>query len=166
MTWTLKYRIIAKLSKDTDELFSISDIAKGLGVSYSHAHMFMMHLEKEQAVRIRKIGNVKVCTLNLQSPMTLSYLSLIESHKAIDWMKKNPHSEKIMANIAAVRDEVHSVLVKNKRIIVIAPNKSDAFRIFRNRIVLTPHELRKRRKQFSDAVILHGAEKYWSLLSD
>lgn len=165
MTVTLKYRILDLLSKDTDALFSISDIAKKLGVAYSHAHFFIAKLMEEDVIKVQKIGNVSVCRLNLKQPLTLSYLSVIESRRALDWIRKNPHSDKIITHIGSVKDECHSVLIKNKHIIVIAPHRSDSFKMFRNRSVIAPDELRRRRKQFSDCIILHGAEKYWSLLS-
>ncbi|MBW2966917.1 hypothetical protein KY362_00365 [Candidatus Woesearchaeota archaeon] len=167
MPVTLKYRIIGLISKDADALFSISDIAKRLGVAYSHAHSFVVKLTKEDVLTIQKIGNVSVCRLNLKTPLTLSYLSVIESRKTLEWTKKNPHSKKIVGKIEDVRENVHCVLVKNNRIIIVTPEKIAGvdFTMFRNRTVITPRQLRSKRKLYSDCIILHGAEKYWGLLS-
>ena len=63
-------------------------------------------------IKIKKIGNVSVCSLNLRSQLGLSYLSVIESRRALEWIKKNPQSEKIIEKIEQIKDNVHSVLIK------------------------------------------------------
>lgn len=168
MAVTLKHRIIEFLSKDTTALKSISDIAKGLGVAYSHAHMFVGILEKEGAIRIQKIGNVSVCRLDLKSASALAYLSLIESGRTAEWFAKNPHSAKIIEKIELVKDSVHSVLVKNNKTIIIVPEKIAGadFSMFRNRTVMNHTHLRSNRQYYKDAIVLHGAEKFWSMMGE
>ena len=166
MPITLKYRIIELLSKDLATFFSISDIARKLGVAYSHAHNFVNKLVKEQVISVKKIGNVSVCSLDLNSQLTLSYLSLIESRKTLEWLKKNPHGTKIIKKIETVKDNVHSVLIKNNRIILIVPEKITGvdFSMFRNRTVMNKTHLAKNRHYYKDCIILHGAEKFWSMM--
>jgi len=168
MVTTLKHRIIELLSRDPGELYSISDIAKRLGVAYSHAHGFVKTLVSEDVLLIKKIGNVSVCSLNLTAPMTLSLLSIIESRRALEWMKKNPQSAKLMERVEIVKDNVHCVLVKGNRVVLVVPEKIKGaeFSIFKNRVVLNHRQLRRKRKQYNDRIVLHGAEKYWSLMSD
>jgi len=165
MPETLKNRIIELLSKDITEFYSISDIAKKLDVAYSHAYLFVSRLSKEDVVKIKKIGNVSICSLNLKSQITTSYLSLIESKKAHEWMIKNPQSEKILERIDKVKDSIHAALVKNNNIILIVPEKiaNADFSVFRNRTVLTYAQFLKNMKYYKDCIILYGAEKFWNL---
>ncbi len=168
MTVILKYRIIEYLSRDLGGLYSISDVGKSLGVAYSHAHSSIKQLVRDDVITIQKIGNVSVCRLNLKSPMALSLLSINSSRKASEWMKKNPQSSKIIEKIAVVSDNVHCVLVKGSNIILIIPEKIKGadFSMFRNRTVINKHQLLRKKKYYSDAVVLHGAEKYWSFMSE
>jgi hypothetical protein len=168
MAVTLKYRIVELLSRDVSTLFSISDIAKKLGVAYSHAHTFVNRLVKEDVISVKKIGNVSVCSLNLKSQLTLSYLSLIESRRTLEWARKNPQSAKIFEKIEKVKDNVHSVLVKNNKIILIVPEKISGvdFSLFRNRVVMNRAHLAKNRHYYKDSIILHGAEKFWSFVRE
>ncbi|MFC1741675.1 hypothetical protein ACFL3V_04020 [Nanoarchaeota archaeon] len=167
MTATLKYRILGFLSEDTSLFHSISDISKRLGVAYSHAHMFVNKLVEEDVIRIQKIGNVSVCRLQLSFPLTLSYLSIVESRRTAEWMKKNPQSAKLFDKIESVKDNVHCVLLKNSRVIIVVPERLEGadFSMFRNRVVVNQRKLVKNKKMYGGSVILHGAEKYWSLMN-
>jgi len=167
MAVTLKYRIIELLSRDLSTLYSIADIAKKLGVAYSHAHTFVNKLVKENVISIKKIGNVSVCSLNLSSQLGLSYLSVIESRRALEWIKKNPQSEKIIEKIEQVKDNVHSVLIKGNKVILIVPEKITGvdFSMFRNRTVMNRIHLAKNKHYYKDSIILHGSEKFWNLMS-
>jgi hypothetical protein len=164
---TLKYRIVELLSEDAASLYSIADIAKRLKVAYSHAHNFVMKLVKENVVSVQKVGNVSVCRINLSSPLALSYLSLIESRKTVDWMKKNPQSTKLVEKIEKVKDSVHCVLVKGSRIILVVPEKISGvdFSIFKNRSVMNQTYLKRNRHYYRGCVVLHGAEKFWSMMN-
>jgi DNA-binding Lrp family transcriptional regulator len=166
MEQTLKHRIIELVSKDASEQHSIADIAKKLGVAYSHAHTFVKKLVAEDVLRIKKIGNVSVCSLNLESQMTLAYLALIEAHRTKEWLAKNPHADKIIEKIALVRDSIHVAMIKNNNVILIVPEHISGadFSIFRNRSVMTSVQMLRNKKMYQDAVILHGAEKYWSMM--
>lgn len=166
MTVTLRHRIIELLSRDIHNLFSISDIAKSLGVAYSHAHTFVKALAKEDIIHIKKVGNVSVCSLNLKSQLALAYLALIEARKTAEWKLKNPQSEKITEKIEQVKDSVHSVLIKGNRIIIIVPENITGvdFSIFRNRTVMNRTHFTKNMHYYKDSVVLHGAEKLWSLI--
>jgi hypothetical protein len=168
MAVTLKYRIIEFLSKDISALKSISDIAKGLGVAYSHAHMSVMALEKEGALKIQKIGNVSVCKLELKSNAALAHLSAIESIRTSEWLAKNPQAAKIIDKIELVKDSVHSVLVKNNNITLIVPEKITGtdFSMFRNRTILNHNSLKSKRQYYKEAIVLHGAEKFWSMMGE
>jgi hypothetical protein len=163
---TLKHRIIELLSRDASPK-SISDIARRLEVAYSHAHSFTRQLISEDIVRTQKIGNVLVCSLNLKEPLTCSYLALIESERALGWKRKNPHFAKTLEKIDVVKDNVHAVLVKNNSIILVVPEHVSGadFSMFKNRTILTAYQLSKKREYYRECVILHGAEKFWSLMA-
>ncbi len=164
---TLKARIIELLSKDLDTFYSISDLAKKLSVAYSHAHLFINKLAAEKIVNIQKIGNVSVCRLNLKNQLTLTNLAVIEAKKTSEWLSKNPHAEKIVEKIELVKDSVHSVLLKNNKVILIVPEKITGvdFSSFRNRTVMNVEHLNKNRHYYKDCVVLYGAEKFWSMIS-
>ncbi len=167
MTETLRTRIIELLSKNLNKAYSISDIAKNLGVAYSHTHLFIKELAEKEIIRIEKIGNVSVCRLNIKEPLTLSYLSHIEYNKSSEWRRKNPHSKKIMEKIESIKDNVHCVMIRGGKIIIIIPEKMSKpeMKIFKNRTVITRTQLKENQKYYSETIILHGAEKYWSLIS-
>ncbi|MBW2996975.1 hypothetical protein KY349_01400 [Candidatus Woesearchaeota archaeon] len=166
MPITLKHKIIELLSRDLATLYSISDIAKKLGVAYSHAHNFVNKLVKEEVISVKKIGNVSVCSLNLKSQLAVSYLSLIESRKTAEWLKKNPHGAKTVEKIEIVKDNVHSVLLKNNRVILIVPEKITGvdFSMFRNRTVMNRKHLLRNKQYYTGCIVLHGAEKFWSMM--
>lgn len=166
MAVTLKYRIIELLSRDISKLHSISDIAKKLGVAYSHTHSFVIQLVKENVIDIQKIGNVSVCKLNLKSAMTRSYLSLIESRRTLDWMKKNPQASKTLDKLEIVKDSIHAAIIKGNRIILIVPEKIKGadFSMFRNRTIMSMEHLKQNKHYYTDCVILHGAEKFWGMI--
>ncbi len=166
VTETLRIRIIELLSKDLDTFYSISDIAKKLKVAYSHAHSFVQDLAKQNIIEIQKIGNVSVVKLNLKEQMTLAQLTIAEYRKSAEWKKKNPHSEKIMEKIEQVKSRVHCVIMKGGKVIIVVPEGMDRsdFGVFRNRLVVSVGEFRSK-KYYHDGIILHGAEKFWSLIS-
>lgn len=168
MAVTLKYRILELLSRDHEGLYSISDVAKSLGVAYSHAHGAVRKLVSDEVIRINKVGNVSVCKINLKSQMTVSMLAINSARKTTEWMKKNPQAAKITEKINIASDNVHCVLVKGNKVILVVPEKIKGadFSMFRNRTVITSRQLVKKRKYYSDAIVLHGAEKYWSFMSD
>lgn len=165
MTETLKYRIIELLARDVHKLHSISDISKKLNAAYSHTHVFIKKLWEENVVVIEKIGNVSVCKLNLKNPVTISYLSLIESRRAAEWLNKNPHSKKITERIEKVKDNIHAVLIKNNKVVLVVPERISGadFSMFRNRTVISARELNKKVNVLEEFVVLYGAEKYWSI---
>ncbi|HII72627.1 TPA: hypothetical protein HA265_07760 [Candidatus Woesearchaeota archaeon] len=166
MTETLRSRIIGLLATDLSKFYSISDVAKRLGVAYSHAHKFIQELAEQGIITIEKVGNVSVCRLNLKEQMTLAHLSMIEYKKTAEWKKKNPQGAKVIEKVEAVKEKVHCVLVKNNNVIIVVPEgERPDMTIFRNRSVINAEQLRKNRDYYKDAVVVHGAEKYWSLLT-
>jgi len=166
VTETLKTRIIELLSKDPDTFYSISNIAKQLKAAYSHAHSFVKQLAETDIVTIQKIGNVSIIKLNPKEQTTLAYLSLISYKKSKEWKKKNPQSEKLLKKIERVKDQVHCVLIKGGKTIIVVPEAKEKpdMTLFRNRTVIDRRQLKKNLDYYKDAIILHGAEKYWSLI--
>jgi hypothetical protein len=165
MKSTLDIRILELLSLDQSALLSIRDISKRLTVAYSHAHLFIKKLSKENIIAIKKIGNVSICQLNFKNPLTLSYLSMIASTRTSEWISKNPHQSKLLENIRLMQDSIHCVLIKNNRIILIIPEHIQGvdFSVFRNRVVLSASKFTETIDYYKDAVIIYGAEKFFSL---
>lgn len=168
MLKNIKPRILELLSKDLDSLKTISDIAKELKVAYSHAHKFIAELEFENIIKTQNIGNAKICRLNLKNPLTLSHLALLESKKTSDWIKKDKRADKILERVEQIKDSVHSIILINNKFIIIVPEKiKDAdFRIFKNRKVINQREMKKDIQFYKHkGMIIHGSEKFWSLIS-
>lgn len=167
MAETLKTRIIGLLSRDFDRLFSISDISKELEVAYSHAHTFIKHLAKEEIISTQKIGNALVCRVNMGNPQTLAHLALLSYKKTKEWQKKDVRAKKILERVNKIQDSIHSALLHNNKVILVVPESvsSRDFAIFKNRKVINRNELVRDKKHYLNCIILHGAEKFWSLLS-
>jgi transposase len=166
MKETLNNRIIEFLAAETDKFYSISDIAKMLGVAYSHAHLFISRLSNEGIVRIQKIGNVSVCRLETKNMVTQAHLALMEAKKTQAWLAKNPHADNILEKISLVQDNVHCILLRNNQVIVVAPERIAGadYSMFKNRSVITAEKLERNSKQYKDCVVLHGAAKYWNII--
>lgn len=171
MLKNIKPRILELLSKDlgsADSFKTISDIANELKVAYSHAHKFVAELADADVLKIQKIGNAKICRLNLRNPLTLSHLALIESKKTSDWIKKDMRAAKILERVEQIKDSVHAIILINNKFIIIVPEKiKDAdFRIFKNRKVINQRDLKKDIQFYKHkGVIIHGSEKFWSMIS-
>lgn len=163
MTTLLKYRIIELLSDDLDSLYSISDIAKKLGVAYSHAHLFIKKLDDEGVIKIKKVGNTSVCILN-PSNLTLAYLSQLSYQKTQKF--SHPHLERLYEKINLVKDHIHSIIICGNKLIIIAPEKIGGvdFSIFKNRTVINQFQFLANKNYYKNCHIIHGAEKYWSFM--
>ena len=72
---------------------TIRDISKTLGKSYPKIHEGIKSLEKEEIIKIIKIGKSSVCEINL-SQKSISILSLIDEQESFS--KKIPGIEKIL----------------------------------------------------------------------
>lgn len=166
MAGTLKQRIIGLLADNLDKFYSISDISKELKVAYSHAHTFVNQLKSEQVIRIQKIGNASVCKLNMDEQLTLVNLAMMSYKKTLEWKQKDKRYEKLKEKSDMIKDKVHCVLVHNNKIILVVPDGSDkeGLDVFQNRSVINREQLKKNSDFYKNAIILHGAEKYWSLL--
>ncbi|MFQ5474931.1 MAG: hypothetical protein ACE5DM_03785 [Candidatus Nanoarchaeia archaeon] len=133
MAKTLDSRIIDLLSRDIRKLYSISDIAKELGVAYSHAYLFVKRLIEQGVIATQRIGKTFVCRLNLKQPLTLARLAEVSYQRTSEWCKKDPRSEKLLSRVQMVKEGLHCVLLQNNKIILIVPDKSGDFSIFKNR---------------------------------
>jgi predicted nucleotidyltransferase len=93
---TLKeLEIIELFRKDIFAEFSIREIMKKINTkSYSWTHNAVNKLHREEIVTIKRIGQSKLCKINLESQLSISYLSLLEELNALD--KKIANISKIM----------------------------------------------------------------------
>ena len=163
----LKYRIIELLVKDTGNFYSISDIAKKLNTAYSHTHLFIQQLATENIIQIKKVGNTSVCILNTSEPLTLSHLSLLSYKKTQEWKTSHPQSERLFEKVNIVKDNTHSIILCGNKIIIITPEKITGadFTIFKNRTIINQYQLLANKQYYKGCIILHGAEKFWSLMT-
>lgn len=166
MAVTLKERLLSKLADDPGQLYSINDLAKALNAAYSHTHLFVQQLAKDHIINIQKVGNVSIVKLNPRERQTLAILALLSYQKTAEWRQKDARSEKIMERLAVVTDHIHCALVKSNKIIIVIPEHISGadFGVFQNRSVLTAAEFVKNKSYYQDAIIAHGAEKYWEII--
>ena len=163
MAETLSERIIELLGNEPEGLYSISDIAKRLGVAYSHAHSFVNDLIKTKIIEPKRIGRTIICRLNKNNPLTISALSTISYKRTAEWMKRDARSEKILERIEMIKDDIHTALLHGNKVVLVVPTmiKGVDFSIIKNRSVITFDQLRKNKKYYKDCILLYGAEVYW-----
>jgi hypothetical protein len=166
MSETLRERILEKIASEKDNIWSIKDLSKTLNSAYSHTHKYVQELAKDRIVLIQKIGNVSIIKLNSKEPATLATLALISYKKTKEWQDKDTRSQKMMERIIQTQDHIHCALIKSNRIILVVPEHITGIDLsmFQNRSQITAYELIKNRQYYQDCVILHGAEKYWSMI--
>ncbi|MBI4738163.1 hypothetical protein HY772_01130 [Candidatus Woesearchaeota archaeon] len=166
MAVTLKERILGKLADDPSKLYSIKDLAKTLNSAYSHTHGFVQALAKDRIATIQKVGNVSIVKLNPTEPRTLASLALISYQKTAEWQQKDARAEKIMERLWVVSDHIHCALIKSNKVVLVTPEHISGvdFGVFQNRSVIKATDLIKNKQYYTDAVILHGAEKYWEII--
>lgn len=176
MTQNLRLRIIVLLSRNLNRLYSISEISKLLKSAYSHSNKFVLELQKENIVKITKIANAHICTLNLNEQLTLAYLSMIEYQNAKKWGSKNKQKvAKINLFISRIRDKkipVDSILVTKSDVIIIVNEINSALsKMIDNEnlgigyVVIDRHKFAEMQNDIvGEHVIFYGAEKFWEMV--
>ena len=175
MAETLRLKIVELLSRGINRLYSISEIAKHLKAAYSHCNTFVRELEKENVIKIIRIANAHICTLNLNENLTLAYLTLIEYRKAKEWKEKNkPRAGKIGLFVSRLKEKgivIDTLFVDDSVYIVIPKLEPETARQIDNEKLGLGYVLLDREKFTENQdhfirkhFILYGAERFWELV--
>lgn len=88
-------QIIELFRKDIFANFTIRGIMKKINTgSYNWTHNAIRKLKKEKIIIVKKKGQSQLCTINLETPLTIMYLSLLEEFNSIK--KRIPNMDKII----------------------------------------------------------------------
>jgi hypothetical protein len=170
---TLRMRIVGLLSKDINKLYSISEISKLLGSAYSHSNSFVNELAKEKVIKIIKIANANICTLNLKENLTFGYLLLHEYSLLKEWVTHNQQkSAKINLFVSRLKEKkiaIDSVFVSKSNVFIIVQNVSAELskdivkeQVGLNYVVIDRSKFIENQSQFLlDRTIFYGAERFW-----
>ena len=175
MTGTLRERIIAHLGRDLNRLYSISDIAKALGAAYSHCNKFIRELAEDNIIKLIKISNSLICTLNLKEPLTIANLALIEYQNYNVWKKnKNnkPKAAKLNLFLNRVKDhmiQIDSLIISKTNILILVneidgklKNEIDKANLGISYMLIDRSNFYKMQENIlNDHVVAYGAEKFW-----
>lgn len=109
----IELKIIEFLIRNTEEKFTINEIAKRIDEFYSFVHRIIDRLSKEEVIIKNKIGNSYICSLNLENERTLALLNLAEIEKRDELYNKNKELKMIL------EDFVRSIKSFDKNAIVV-----------------------------------------------
>ena len=156
-------KIVELLSQN--KLFSITKVAKDLGLAYSHAHLLINRLNKQGIIKKQNIGKTIICELDYLHPLTILTLAKNSYKVTQEFIKKDKRSEKLYEKIQRIKEDVEIVLLQNHKIILVT-EKEKKFKEFKNRKIITITNFKKNKNFYEKAIILYGAEKYWSVLTN
>ena len=83
-------KIIGLMRKNMDLGLTISHVSKLLKIGYAPAYNHISEMEKEEIIKVLKIGNSKQCKLNLENTKTRHLLQEIDIKRKEDLYSKNP----------------------------------------------------------------------------
>jgi predicted nucleotidyltransferase len=73
----IKLRIIGQYERNPKAVFTINQISKALGATYSHVYKNIIELVDEGVLKRAKKGNTSLCALNLKNDRALLMLALV-----------------------------------------------------------------------------------------
>lgn len=89
-------QIIELFRKNIFSSFTIREVMKKIKTkSYNWTHKAIKKLQKERIVILNKKGPCQLCTINLEEPKSIAYLSLLEELNALN--KKLPNLNEIIS---------------------------------------------------------------------
>lgn len=99
-------RIIELYRKNPFSIYTIRAIMKQIKTkSYDWTYNAIKKLEKDHIINIEKIGQGKVCSINLNEQKTINYVSFLEENKALE--KHIPNFK----NILEIMPDYHHILI-------------------------------------------------------
>lgn len=131
--------IIKLYFRDLQRSFTIHELSRKLSHSYSYIYKTVHQMADQGLLRIDKAGKAKVCSININSPNIINYLSIISSEevKRVPENMLNKIRELVYKIINATNSNIYTVVlfgsyVKGKEtsksdidLLVIVPKKEE-----------------------------------------
>jgi predicted nucleotidyltransferase len=92
-------KIIGLMRKNIYLGLTISQISKLLKIGYVPAYNHIGQMEKEEIIKVLKIGNSKQCKLNLENPKTRHLLQELDIKRKNDLYYKNPKIKSVIESL-------------------------------------------------------------------
>ena len=109
-------KIVNLMRTNLDKGLTILDISKRLKIGYRPAYMHIAGMEKEDLIKVEKVGNAKQCFLNLSNVKTKHLLEEADITKKEEILKKTPKLRGVLnpliQNLAErFISELHSIVL-------------------------------------------------------
>lgn len=92
-------KIMGLMRTKLDEGLTILDISKRLKIGYRPAYNHITEMEKEDIIKVEKVGNAKKCSLNLENAKTRHLLEEIDLAKKEELYQKNPKLKQVIESL-------------------------------------------------------------------
>jgi predicted nucleotidyltransferase len=92
-------KIMGLMRKELDKGLTILNISKKLSIGYRPTYNHINEMEKEDIIKISKIGNSKQCTLNFKNVKTKHLLQELDIIKKQELYNKNPKLKAIIESL-------------------------------------------------------------------
>ena len=99
-------KIIGLMRSKLDEGLTILDISKKLKIGYRPAYNHITEMEKEEIIKVEKVGNAKKCSLNLENAKTRHLLEEIDLERKEELYQKNPKLKQIVEGLISKLTEM------------------------------------------------------------
>ncbi len=92
-------KIVGLMRKNLDLGLTISQISKLLKIGYVPAYNHINEMEKENIIKVLKIGNAKQCKINLENVKTKHLLQELDIKRKDELYNKNPKLKTIIESL-------------------------------------------------------------------
>ena len=99
-------KIIGLMRSKLDEGLTILDISKKLKIGYRPAYNHITEMEKEEIIKVEKVGNAKKCSLNLENAKTRHLLEEIDLERKEELYQKNLKLKQIVEGLISKLTEM------------------------------------------------------------
>ena len=128
-------KIIGLMRTRLDEGLTILDISKKLKIGYRPAYMHIESMEKEEIIKIDKVGSSKQCSLNLENVKARHLLAEVDIARKEKLYQKNPKLKSVIEGlISKVTEkfisEIHSIALFGSYAKETATKQSDIDLLF------------------------------------
>lgn len=127
-------KIIGLMRKSLDKGLTILEISRQLRIGYRPAYNHISEMEKEEIIRIEKVGSAKQCSLNFSSSKMRHLLETSDIERKEELYNKNPKLKIIDSLISKLTEkfisEIRSVVLFGSYAKGISTKQSDIDLLF------------------------------------
>lgn len=168
MNERLVQEIIGLYNDDIGGTFSISEIARRLKRAYPYIHRKVTGLLSQGILTEVVIGKSRLCSINLANDDAILLLSLNESRRKRELLKKEPKLKTLLHSLEGTAPNVAAIIRAKGELIIIADQ------LFEHRIpgarVMASAAFKEFYLQDDEArrthVVLYSFEKYFAIIKD